>query len=45
LPEDLQQEQLLQFMAQQGASVNQRNNNANNNQPNQPNEGPVDQAS
>ena len=32
-------------MAQQGASVNQRNNNANNNQPNQSNEGPVDQAS
>lgn len=47
LPEDLQQEQLLQFMSQQGANLN-RNNNPNNNnpnQPNQPNEGPVDQVS
>lgn len=46
LPEDLQQEQLLQFMSQQGANLNRPNSNPNNpNQANQPNEGPVDQAS
>jgi hypothetical protein len=37
----LQQEQLLQFMAQQGANINRRNS-ANNNNPNQ---GPPDQTS
>lgn len=42
LPEDLQQEQLLQFMSQQGATINRRNSNPNNNNPNQ---GPPDQTS
>lgn len=42
LPEDLQQEQLLTFMAQQGATINSRQNNSANNSnnannpPNQP---------
>ena len=36
LPEDLQQEQLMTFMAQQGASLNRGGNNGNNPQPNQP---------
>ena len=39
LPEDLQQEQLLQFMSQQGGTINRRTS-ANN-----PNQGPPDQTS
>ena len=34
LPEDLQQQQLMTFMAQQGASINRGGNRPN--QPNQP---------
>ena len=36
LPEDLQQEQLMTFMAQQGASLNRGGNNSSNPQANQP---------
>ena len=38
LPEDLQQEQLLTFMAQQGATISSRRNATGNNANNLPNQ-------